>query len=172
MVIVKKLEAVAKPPDITSVTVILCNDPDFNACASQPIATDSATIVVNIGCLKELKNVDELALVLGHEWSHILLGHTRYNGVYFESAINSEMYADLLGQQIARLAGYDPGYGYDLWTHVAEKFGNIGGIDHPYCLDRAAYLNIPKSYKHQIYEDLFSIGKYVNQIASKLNNGR
>lgn len=58
-----------KPPADISVHIAIT--PDFVA-----IADSSGSIVISIGALDTLKSEDELAAVLGHELSHILLNHS------------------------------------------------------------------------------------------------
>ncbi len=155
---------VAKPSMVKKVVVKVVENPEFNAYAYQGDDPTIAFIVVHTGALKLLKNKHELAMVLAHEWSHILLGHTRYWALYEESGIDSEMYTDLMGQQIMRLAGYDPGYGSDVWQHVIEKYGDCGGTTHPLCSHRESYLRVWKTPLNGLIEQWNKLGKEVQKV--------
>jgi predicted Zn-dependent protease len=161
--VLSKVTAISIPPDVKTITVRIVNDDSFNASASQPYGPESAVITVNTGALALLQNEDELAFVLAHEWSHIILGHTRIEGVYDESGIQSEMYADLMGQQLARLAGYDPSYGAETWKTLIKVYGDVGGDSHPKCSHRQAYLTVTRQPLNQLFDILYSSGKYISE---------
>jgi hypothetical protein len=144
---------------LDDVDIVVADQDDFNAFASQPDGPSSAKIVIFSGALKFLKNEDELAFLIGHEYSHILLGHTRINGVYEESTQSAETYADLMGQQLMRIAGYDPGYASDTWIRFDDKYATTGGT-HPLNQLRASRLKTPKFLCNEIYEVAYSIGKW------------
>lgn len=140
-------------PGITHIKMVLDDVPAFNAYVFQP---DEKTIEIHVfkGLLDFLHNEDELAYVIGHEYAHALLGHTRIDGVYEENTVNSEALADLVGQQVAKVAGYDPGYAGDAW----ERMGPGGGTSHPYNHDRVRILESGKFWYNETYEWLFKQG--------------
>jgi Zn-dependent protease with chaperone function len=71
------------------------------------------SIVVYSELVRAAETDDELAMVIGHELGHILLGHER-------SKPRAEADADYFGAYVAALAGYDPGAGARLWAETAR----------------------------------------------------
>ena len=59
------------------------------------------------------RNDAELALLIGHEWAHVLLSHNRG----FDEG--QELAADCVGALIAGRSGYDPREGVNLYVHLA-----------------------------------------------------
>jgi len=70
-------------------------------------------IVVFSELIREVKNDDELAAVIGHELGHIVLGHD-------QSAPNAEQDADYFGLYLAARAGYDPKAGAEIWRRFSR----------------------------------------------------
>lgn len=69
---------------------------------------------VNKGMLRRLKNDDELAMVLGHELSHIKLWHKGGNP-------NEELEADYLGADYAKYSGYNKCKGAKLLKRLNSR---------------------------------------------------
>lgn len=151
------------PPgkNMLEVTVIKSNDWNSYCLGQDNTKPNYIEIVVNSGMLKELKNEDELAYILGHELGHCLLGHSRYPQVYSESTVNSEALADLTGYQMMRIAGYDPGYCCEPWKRKIAELGDQDGVDHPRYSDRVRILKTDKFWYHAIYEDISSFGYHL-----------
>jgi len=77
------------------------------------------SIVVFSELVRASETDDELAMVIGHELGHILLGHDR-------SKPSFEADADYFGTYAAALAGCDPAAGAGIWARFARnKVGSL-----------------------------------------------
>jgi membrane-associated protease RseP (regulator of RpoE activity) len=76
---------------------------------------DGRTILVTTGMLRFSRNDDELAVVLGHELAHNVLGHSVRSYKRFEKE------ADYLGCYFAARAGYDVSRGVEFWRRLARE---------------------------------------------------
>ncbi len=83
-------------------------------------------IEINTGMLKFAKNVNELAIVLGHELGH----YTAREKVL--SSYDAEYGADKDGSRYAGVAGYDRCSG----ALLVYRFHDAASSDHPASLDR------------------------------------
>ncbi len=108
-------------------TLILKKDGDVNA------ENDGVIIQINTGMLADVRDDDEMALVLGHELAHGILHHRA-------STIPNEYAADALGAQYMHNAGYSICTG----AKVLKRFGNTTSDDHPAGTDRYARLGCSK----------------------------
>jgi len=88
---------------------VLALSSQFNAYASR----EESRVVVFSELIREVKNDDELAAVIGHELGHIVLGHDK-------SAPNAEADADYFGLYLAARAGYDPKAGAEIWRQLSR----------------------------------------------------
>ncbi|MGH7289402.1 MAG: M48 family metalloprotease [Myxococcota bacterium] len=77
---------------------------------------DGRIIYATTGLLRTVESDDELALVIGHELAHNVLGHS------VKSFKRSEQEADYLGCYFAALAGYDVAQASPYWRRVAREF--------------------------------------------------
>jgi hypothetical protein len=97
-----------------------------------PASTNGERIRVTTGLLRDIRNDDELALILAHELSHILLGHPgRVRG---EAIKQAEQAADRLGVIIVERAGYDTDRAVRIVTRVAAAGGHAYGAGGRYHL--------------------------------------
>lgn len=156
------------PPYIKTIKINLVPVENFNAfCQMEEVGDTEINITVYQGLLNDSRNINEVACMLGHEIAHSLLGHVRFNEVYTEDSVNAEAAADMLGQQLARLAGYDVGYAADIWKRIYEKEGDFVG-SHPRYSERARILGQSKFWYNQAFEDIFNYGKLLDSLdASK-----
>lgn len=92
--------------------------------------TDMFYITINRGMLNAT-NIDELALVIGHELAHSKLWHLK-------STHQNEYAADRLGWFFASKAGYNVCRGKNLF----KKFPQRGSTTHPHPKDR--YNRLPR----------------------------
>lgn len=99
---------------LEALPLILVSDSEINA------ETDGLDIYVYSGLLRNIKNQDEIALVLGHEMAH----NTLHNS---GSSPPRELAADKLGAQYAASAGYNVCKGAQLF----KKFNSAPSRTHP-----------------------------------------
>jgi len=101
------------------VSLSLNRDSDLNAWA------DGRGVHVNSGLLKST-NVNELALVLGHELGHIKNGDLSRSG-----SKSMELRADVTGMGIANRAGFNGCAGITYFVKLQRLYGDDGGSEHP-----------------------------------------
>ena len=94
-------------------------------------------IALTFPALRMLSSDDELAYMLAHEWSHLILRHYTHNAPRSNS---KEMEADCVGSLLAARAGYRLGAGVEplrrmTYNTVAAWMGQI-----PDALPRAQYV--------------------------------
>lgn len=100
-------------------------------------------IVIFRGIIDALDNIDELALVIGHELSHYLLGHVFVDRETPKSKTRiEELQADKYGAILMMLAGYNLDSGRDMLLVLKDLFGDVMDADHPDNAFRYAQLNI------------------------------
>lgn len=118
--------------------VIISDDADVNAAAF----TDK--IVINQGIIDFAKNDDELAMVIGHEISHVILGHVNVtDDMYTRNNIQKmEADADKYGAFLMMQAGYDICTGRELWKRWDQQQGDVLIQDHPDFAYRYDQLNV------------------------------
>jgi len=89
-------------------------------------------VVVFSELIREVKNDDELAAVVGHELGHVVLGHDK-------SAPNAEADADYFGLYLAARAGYDPQAGAEIWRRFSrtKPWDLVESETHPSAPQRA-----------------------------------
>lgn len=113
-------------------------------CYSEPLLALSSSwnalaggrrIVVYSELIREVKSDDELAVVVGHELAHIVLGHER-------SSPPAEADADYLGLYLAALGGFDVEAGAQIWNRFARSkpWTLVGSDSHPSAPVRAMAL--------------------------------
>lgn len=122
---------------------------DINAMAGRD-DDGGYVIVVFRGIMEIAETPDQLALVLGHEYAHHMLGHTESfsNNEYeimlpqlpeteftpggqYSTSIQHELMADLVGASIAKAAGYNPCEGVKFWAKMRDQFGDEPNDTHP-----------------------------------------
>lgn len=74
-------------------------------------------ILVTAGMVDFTRNTDELALIMGHEFAHVFLGHDKAKSLGIRRQMERD--ADLLGAAIARCAGFDVDVALSFW----DRFG-------------------------------------------------
>jgi len=99
------------------------------------------TIVIFKGLGDVVKNDDELALVIGHELSHITMGHVLEKTESAEESREHEALSDKLGSFYMMKAGYDVCKGREFFSNL-QKVGMKGGNTHPLTKWRLAQLNV------------------------------
>ena len=93
-------------------------------------STNGRRIRITTGMLQFLRNDDELAFVLAHEVSHVLLGHT---GAFDEPTPRSaEAEADRLGIQLVSKAGFDTEIAARLPERLAQAYPRMKGRSSAY----------------------------------------
>lgn len=104
--------------------------------------TTSEGVVLYRGLLEKL-NKDEIALVLGHEVSHFVLGHVSFNAPLTVAQIRiDEMQADKYGAVLMMRAGYNICEGRKFFLILNMLYGDNMDQDHPDFAFRYDQLNI------------------------------
>lgn len=91
--------------------------------------------------LSYAKNDDELALIMAHEMSHVLLGHISHPYLPFSAL--QEAQADQLGAFLMMRAGYDVCKGRLYWLRYRETEGDEIVGSHPNGSTRFHQLKMP-----------------------------
>jgi Zn-dependent protease with chaperone function len=98
---------------------------------------DGGRIAISSGMLRFLESDDELAVILGHELAHALLGHDG-------PGLHPEAEADRLGLELAARAGYDVAVAADLIRRLGrespDSLETLPGTTDPDTARRAAAL--------------------------------
>ena len=94
---------------------------------------DGTKIVIYKGLINNTSSWDEVAMILGHEVAHGMLGHLDESlGDLTPNQIAVlEGNADKMGAVYMMKAGWDVCKGRQLFKHWKEKHGNALGQDHP-----------------------------------------
>lgn len=118
------------PETVCASPALLIRSPEMNA------ATDGNAIAITTGLYATLRSSDELAVILGHELAHDLLGHT---GSGWRADPSREIEADRKGLELAARAGFDIRAAPALWSRL-NTTGVAGGIarTHPSGPEREA----------------------------------
>lgn len=104
---------------------------------------NGAVIVIYRGLIDRAKSVDEIALVLGHEVAHGMLGHLgKLNTDDKDEVTVLEGNADKMGAVYMMKAGYDVCKGRMLYTRWLKEGGEALNQNHPPDAYRWAELNI------------------------------
>lgn len=119
----------------------------INAHAS--IINGKYEVVIYQGMIDFVTSSDELAVVIGHELAHHMLGHTELPYILKKGTYNIrlgrfidhqyfEAMSDLLGMQLATMSGYNACKGKDLWSRMVKIYGHnyYGNKTHPNTLAR------------------------------------
>lgn len=113
--------------------------------ADEPIVNAYATqtgIVIYTGIIKATNSDDEIALILGHELAHVMLGHVFIDEqVPWYATGRMESQADKMGAYYMMRAGFDICKGRLFWLRAAKE-GNYLYGDHPDYAYRFSQLNI------------------------------
>jgi hypothetical protein len=102
--------------------IMISADRRLNAC----IATHGrpAQLVVNVGLLQQVRSVDELAGVLGHELGHYIVRSNATETIQNVTK-QEETAADLLGTKLIEDAGYNPRALMDLFQRLGPDNVNL-----------------------------------------------
>lgn len=115
--------------------LVLVDDPVVNAW------TDGKTVVLTSGILRAFENIDELALVIGHEVAHAI-NHDVYHRDL--DANDVEAHADKLGAFIMMRAGYNVCKGKEIMRIFKEVYGDTSSPrGHPSLAYRIDQLDLP-----------------------------
>lgn len=139
--VVERLFAAAAPfcPNRCSMPIMLDDSQGLNAHA------DSRRISISRPMIDLADTKDQLALVLGHELAHVLLGHTHRDAwTQFAAAFgdsierDDERQADYVGLYLAARAGYDTDKAVNLWRRMGAVQPRIiaGDATHPGTAER------------------------------------
>lgn len=104
--------------------------------------TDGESVNITVGMLNFIKNNDELALVIGHEIGHVILGHLVVDDGIDQrlKEANSDKYSIYLMLR----AGYNVCNADELWKRLVLIEGNdILTSSHPSGKDREDSLDFP-----------------------------
>jgi len=105
---------------------------------------DGVTVNVNVGLIDYVRDDDELAAVMAHEFAHNVLRHRdRLNAAgRGSSAIRAtEIEADRLGVYLMDRAGYDPRAAVRFWSRYGPHPLNfLRSRDHPGWRERVALM--------------------------------
>lgn len=103
-------------------------------------------VYVTKGLIDKAQNDDELALIIGHELAHVLLGHVK-PGNKKDNRLR-EMHADKLGMFLAMKAGYNPCKAVAVYARWYDSYGsNVVTTSHPGHVQRYMYLQLPQCSK-------------------------
>ncbi|WP_039390890.1 M48 family metalloprotease [Novosphingobium sp. MBES04] len=80
---------------------------------------DSDRVAITSKILKSAQDDNELAIIAGHEFAHIVAGDSRARNLKLRRAMEDR--ADLLGVDLARCAGFDAASGLDWWRRYNRK---------------------------------------------------
>lgn len=114
---------------------------------------DYHSINVTIGMLSFIDNRDQLAVIIGHEIGHIILGHT----VGDEHKPENEYHADMIGMFLARKAGYSLCGMDTLWRRMGENYLSLHTGSHPNAFIRSYYSEMPECKYQPIKREHVSI---------------
>lgn len=147
----RALQICEKVKSVTDVQAkrIKCRYSPSNEINARASNNNDLEIVIYQGMIDFVESDDELAVVIGHELAHHMLGHLAlnkyhkiphygYRGPVFLTSQYREAMADLLGIQLAQLAGFNPCKGGDLWKRLVKQYGHSyhGSNTHPHTLAR------------------------------------
>ncbi|MFN9162495.1 MAG: M48 family metalloprotease [Alphaproteobacteria bacterium] len=102
-------ERTIRPTPVCASPVLLVRSEDLNA------ATDGNALAITTGLYGLLRSDDEIAVILGHELAHILLGHTKAGPAEDPAR---EIDADRTGLELAASAGFDIDAAPALWKRL------------------------------------------------------
>ncbi len=104
--------------------------------------TEQGTVYLTLGLIMDVKNKDELAFIISHEISHVMLRHTTE-----ENEVDNrfkEYHSDMLGLALMMRAGYNPCEVPKLFMRWSMYGGtNIATKSHPAGVQRALYTTLP-----------------------------
>lgn len=106
------------------VPTAICDTQVVLASVQEPVSWSTRSKVkIGEGMVRFVRTDAELALVVAHELSHIILGHT---GAFFgRGSAKLEEDADYLGLYLAASAGYQADQALDLFPRLAAAFPGI-----------------------------------------------
>jgi predicted Zn-dependent protease len=111
---------------------------------SRNATADGVTVNVNVGLIDYVRDDDELAAVMAHEFAHNILRHRdRLNAAHVSRGVlgvgrdndairQTEIEADRLGVYLMERAGYDPAAAVRFWSRYGPHPLNfLRSRDHP-----------------------------------------
>jgi hypothetical protein len=109
--------------------ILIENGDDINAHAQ------ADTISISRPLIDLAQNDAQLALVIAHEFAHVLLGHANLSSMSFDTnaARAEEREADYVGLYLVARAGFEPREAVELWPNLAAAQPRLlaGGSAHP-----------------------------------------
>ncbi|MCH8113609.1 MAG: PDZ domain-containing protein, partial [Proteobacteria bacterium] len=109
------------------VPVAICDTPVVLASTQEVVSWSTRTkIKVGEGMVRFVRTDTELAVVVAHELSHILLLHT--GEVFGRGSARYENDADYLGLYLVANAGFDPDQALGLFPRMAAAFPGMDGM--------------------------------------------
>ena len=90
--------------------------------------SDGTNVAITSGLLTFSRNDDEIALVVGHEFAHVILHQNDRSGLFGKRRIEDE--ADLMGANLAYCLGFDVTKSLNFWDRFQTR-------------DRLGFLRIP-----------------------------
>jgi len=101
---------------------------------------DYHVMQVTAGMLEFVQNKDQLAVIIGHEFGHVILGHTMSDGHKAED----EYHADMVGMLLAHKAGYSLCGMDKFWRAMGENYMSLHTGSHPNVFIRSYYSEMPE----------------------------
>lgn len=105
-------------------------------------------MVVFNGMIDFVKNEDELAAVISHEFGHLELQHTQMAN----HNLYREYNADLISVYYMKKAGYNPCVISKLWDRMNAKMVNLRPSSHPLKLSRSFYMKFQECKNQKLLE--------------------
>jgi len=113
---------------------------EINKVLPKEQVVDYHVMRVSIPLLNSITNRGQLAAVIGHEFGHLILGHTRGN----THEAKNEYHSDMIGMHLARKAGYDTCGIERFWYYMGAKSMSLHSGSHPNPFIRSYYLTMPE----------------------------
>lgn len=114
---------------------------------------DHHEMYVTYPMLNFVDNKDQLAMIIGHEFGHIILGHT----VADKHEAANEYHADMIGAFLAHKAGYSLCSMDHLWRRMGEKYLSLYTGTHPNVFIRSYYMEMPECVGLPIKREVVTI---------------
>lgn len=114
---------------------------------------DHHEMYITYPMLKFVNNRDQLAVIIGHEFGHIILGHT----VDDKHEAAQEYHADMVGAFLAHKAGYSLCGMDHFWRRVGEEYLSLYTDTHPNVFIRSYYMEMSECKGLPIKQEVVTI---------------